>query len=126
MGSAGRSLVVDPPLAFLRYLVEAGFVGVQTVSRRGTSVFAEFAVTALAYERLSVVSDTCSWILDPIEAVRAEAERREALPEVERVQVLDNYLGVPTRDGIERFRSSTTKSIWTCPRRWTGRTWGSA
>jgi hypothetical protein len=103
VGSAGRSLVVDPPLAFLRDLVEADSVVVQTVSRRGTAVFAEFVVTALAYERLSVVSDTCGWILDPVEAVRAETERQEALFEAERAEVLDTYVGVPVRDGIERF-----------------------
>ena len=103
VGSAGRSLVVDPPLAFLRDLVEAHSVVVQTVSRRGTAVFAEFVVTALAYERLSVVSDTCGWILDPLEAVRAETERQEALLEVERAEVLETYVGVPIRDGIERF-----------------------
>ena len=76
---------------------------VQTVSRRGTAVFAEFAVTALAYERLSVVSDACGWILDPLEAVRAETARQEALLEVERAEVLATYVGVPVRDGIERF-----------------------
>ena len=103
VGSAGRSLVVDPPLAFLRDLVEADSVVLQTVSRRGTAVFAEFVVTALAFERLSVVSDTCGWILDPIEAVRAETERQAALLEVERAEVLDTYVGVPIRDGIERF-----------------------
>ena len=103
VGPAGRSLVVDPPLAFLRDLVEADSVVVQTVSRRGTAVFAEFVVTALAYERLSVVSDTCGWILDPLEAVRAETARQEALLEIERAEVLDTYVGVPIRDGIERF-----------------------
>ena len=103
VGAAGRSLVVDPPLAFLRGLVEADSVVVQTVSRRGTAVFAEFVVTALAYERLSVVSDTCGWILDPVEAVRVEAERQEVLLEVERAAVLETYVGVPIRDGIERF-----------------------
>ena len=103
VGPAGRSLVVDPPLAFLRDLVEADSVVVQTVSRRGTAVFAEFVVTALAYERLSVVSDTCGWILDPLEAVRAETARQEALLEVERAEVLETYVGVPIRDGIERF-----------------------
>ena len=103
VGSGGRSLVVDPPLAFLRDLVEADSVVVQTVSRRGTAVFAEFVVTALAYERLSVVSEACGWILDPLEAVRAETERQEALLEVERAEVLDTYVGVPIRDGIERF-----------------------
>ena len=103
VGSAGRSLVVDPPLAFLRDLVEADSVVVQTVSRRGTAVLAEFVVTALAYERLSVVSDTCGWILDPVEAVRVEAERQEVLLEVERAAVLETYVGVPIRDGIERF-----------------------
>ena len=103
VGPAGRSLVVDPPLAFLRDLVEADSVVVQTVSRRGTGVFAEFVVTALAYERLSVVSDTCGWILDPLEAVRAETARQEALLEAERAEVLDTYVGVPIRDGIERF-----------------------
>lgn len=103
VGPAGRSLVVDPPLAFLRDLVESESVVVQTVSRRGTAVFAEFAVTALAYERLSVVSETCGWILDPVEAVRAETERQEALLEAERTEVLATYVGVPIRDGIERF-----------------------
>lgn len=103
VGSTGRSLVVDPPLAFLRDLVEADSVAVQTVSRRGTAVFAEFVVTALTYERLSVVSETCGWILDPIEAVRAETERQEALLEAERAEVLETYVGVPIRDGIERF-----------------------
>ena len=103
VGSAGRSLVVDPPLAFLRDLVEADSVVLQTVSRRGTAVFAEFAITALAHERLSVVSDACGWILDPLEAVRAETARQEALLEVERAEVLDTYVGVPIRDGIERF-----------------------
>ena len=103
VGSAGRSLVLDPPLAFLRDLVEADSVVVQTVSRRGTAVFADFVVTALAYENLSVVSDTCGWILDPIEAVRAETERQEALLEAERAEVLETYVGVPIRDGIERF-----------------------
>ena len=103
VGSAGRSLVVDSPLAFLRDLVEADLVVVQTVSRRGTAVFAEFVVTALAYERLSVVSDTCGWILDPLEAVRAETEWQEALLEAERAEVLATYVGVPVRDGIERF-----------------------
>ena len=103
VGSAGRSLVLDPPLAFLRDLVEADSVVVQTVSRRGTAVFAEFVVTALAYERLSVVSDACGWILDPLDAIRAETARQEALLEVERAEVLDTYVGVPIRDGIERF-----------------------
>ena len=103
VGSAGRSLVVDPPLAFLRDLVESESIVVQTVSRRGTTVFAEFAVTALAYERLSVVSETCGWILDPVEAVRAETERQEALLQAERAEVLGTYVGVPIRDGIERF-----------------------
>ena len=103
VGSVGRSLVVDPPLAFLRDLVEADSVVVQTVSRRGTAVFAEFVITALAYERLSVVSDACGWILDPLEAVRAETERQEALLEVERAEVLETYVRVPIRDGIERF-----------------------
>lgn len=103
VGSAGRSLVVDLPLAFLRDLVEADSVALQTVSRRGTAVFAEFVVTALAYENLSVVSDTCGWILDPVEAVRAESQRQEALLEAERAEVLATYVGVPIRDGIERF-----------------------
>ena len=103
VGSAGRSLVVDRPLAFLRDLVEADSVAVQTVSRRGTVVFAEFVVTALAYERVSLVSETCGWILDPVEAVRAEAERQEALLDAERTEVLATYVGVPLRDGIERF-----------------------
>ena len=103
VGSVGRSLVVEPPLAFLRDLVEADSVVVQTVSRRGTAVFAEFAVTALAYERLSVVSEACGWILDPLEAVRAETQRQEALLEVERAEVLATYVRVPIRDGIERF-----------------------
>ncbi|MYD85146.1 MAG: hypothetical protein F4Y14_02575 [Acidobacteria bacterium] len=75
----------------------------QTVSRRGTAVFAEFVVTALAYENLSVVSETCGWILDPVEAVRAETERQEARLEAERAEVLETYVGVPIRDGIERF-----------------------
>ena len=103
VGSTGRSLVLDPPLAFLRDLVEADSVVVQTVSRRGTAVFAEFVVTALAYERLSVVSHTCGWILDPLDAIRAETAWQEALLEVERAEVLDTYVGVPIRDGIERF-----------------------
>ena len=103
VGSAGRSLVVDPPLAFLRDLVEADSVVVQTVSRRGTAVFADFVVTALAYERLLLVAETCGWILDPLEAVRAETERQAALLEVERAEVLETYVGVPIRDGIERF-----------------------
>ena len=103
VGSTGRSLVLDPPLAFLRNLVEADLVVVQTVSRRGTAVFAEFVVTALAYENLSVVSDTCGWILDPLEAVRAETVRQEALLEAERAEVLETYVRVPIRDGIERF-----------------------
>ena len=103
VGSAGRSLVVNPPLAFLRDLVDSESVVVQTVSQRGTAVFAEFVVTALAYESLSVVSETCGWILDPVEAVRLETERQEALLEAERAEVLGTYVGVPIRDGIERF-----------------------
>lgn len=103
VGPAGRSLVVDPPLAFLRDLVEADSVALQTVSRRGTTVFAEFVVTALAYENLSVVSQTCGWILDPVEAVRAEADRQDALLEAERAEVLGTFVSVPIRDSIERF-----------------------
>ena len=66
-------------------------------------MFAEFVVTALAYERLLVVSETCGWILDPVEAVLLETERQDALLEAERTEVLETYVGVPIRDGIERF-----------------------
>lgn len=83
--------------------MEADSLVLQTVSRRGTAVFAEFLVTALAYENLSVASRTCGWILDPVEAVRAEVDRQAALVEVERAEVLGTYVGVPIRDGIERF-----------------------
>ena len=103
VGAAGRSVVVDRPLAFLRDFAAADSVAVQTVSGRGTAVFAEFVVSALAYERLSVVSNACGWILDPVEAVRAEAERQEALLDAERTEVLATFVGVPLRDGIERF-----------------------
>ena len=50
-----------------------------------------------------MVSDACGWILDPLEAVRAETARQEALLEVERAEVLGTYVRVPIRDGIERF-----------------------
>jgi len=103
VGSTGRSVVVDRPLSFLRLLVGADSLVVQTVSRRGTAVFAEFVVSPLAYERLSLVADTCGWILDPVEAVRVERERQAALLDIERAEVLATYVGVPIRDGIERF-----------------------
>lgn len=103
VGPRGRSLVVDSPLSFLRQLVEAESLLLQTISRRGTTVFAEFVVTALAYENLSVVSDACGWILDPAQAVQVEVERQELLLQNERAEVLSTYVGVPIRDGIERF-----------------------
>ena len=103
VGSDGRSVVVDRPVQFLRDVVEADSVVLQTLSGRGTAVFAEFAVSALAYERLSLVSDACGWILDPVEVVRAERERQEALLEAERAEVLATYVGTPIRDGLERF-----------------------
>ena len=103
VGSRGRSLVVDPPLDFLRRLVEADSVILQTLSARGTAVFADFVVTALAYQNLSIVSQTCGWILDPVEVVRLETQRQAALFEIERAEVMDTYVGVPIRDGFERF-----------------------
>ena len=103
VGPEGRSLVVERPLGFLRRFVSADAAVVQTVSRRGTAVFAEFAVTALAYENLLVVSDACGWILDAAEAARAEQLERDELFEAERAEVLATYVGTPIRDGLETF-----------------------
>ena len=103
VGLEGRSVVVGRPLGFLRDLVDADSLVVQTVSAGGTTVFAEFVVTALAYQRLLAVSEACGWILDPVEARRAESAGEEAMRAAERAEVLATYVGVPIRDGIERF-----------------------
>lgn len=103
VGLEGRSVVVGRPLGFLRDLVDADSLVVQTLSAGGTTVFAEFVVTALAYQRLLAVSEACGWILDPAEARRAESAGEEAMRAAERAEVLATYVGVPIRDGIERF-----------------------
>ena len=103
VGSSGRSLIVDRPLAFLRELVGTDSFVVQTVSARGTAVFAEFVVSALAYENLLVVSEACGWILDADEAQRAQRFERAEVFEAERAEVLATYVGTPIREGLERF-----------------------
>ena len=102
-GPSGRSVIVDRPLAFLRELVGADSLVVQTISARGTPVFAEFMVSALAYENLLVVSEVCAWILDPDVAERVERLERAELFEAERAVVLASYVRTPIREGLERF-----------------------
>ena len=103
VGPSGRSLIVDRPLAFLRELVGTDSLVVQTISARGTAVFAEFVVSALAYENLLVVSEVCAWILDPDVADRVERLERAELFEAERAVVLASYVRTPIREGLERF-----------------------
>ena len=66
-------------------------------------MFAEFVVSALAYENLLVVSEACGWILDPDEAERADRLERAELFEAERGEVLASYVRTPIREGLERF-----------------------
>ncbi|MCY4638058.1 MAG: hypothetical protein OXG04_26795 [Acidobacteria bacterium] len=103
VGPSGRSLIVDLPLAFPRELVGTGALVVQTVSARGTAEFAEFAVSALAYQNLLVVSEACGWILDADEAERGERLDEAELLEAERAEVLASYVSTPVREGLERF-----------------------
>lgn len=103
VGLSGRSLIVDRPLAFLRELVGTDALVLQTVSARGTAVFAEFVVSALAYQNLLVVSEACGWILDADEAERAERLEQAELLEAERAEVLASYVSTPIREGLERF-----------------------
>jgi len=126
VGSTGRSVVVDRPLSFLRLLVGADSLVVQTVSRRGTAVFAEFVVSPLAYERLSLVADTCGWILDRSRlcASSASGRRRCWISSAPRCWPPTSACRSGTASSASG--STTTRSTWTCRRRWAARTWASA
>ena len=99
----GETLLVRNPVRFLRQVVEANALAVQTTSAVGQVLFAAFDFTPLAYEALQRVADACEWVLDPELALAAAEATQDVVVEAERERVLRTYIGNPIRDGLERY-----------------------
>ena len=99
----GVTLLVRNPVRFLRELVGADALAVQTTSSTGQVLFAAFEFTPLAFEALQAVADACQWVLDPELVLAAARQTQDAVLEGQRERVLDTYIGNPIRDGLERY-----------------------
>lgn len=99
----GVTLLVRNPVRFLRELVAAEALVVQTTSATGEVLFAAFDLTPLAYEALETVAAACEWVLDPDVALALAEANQNAVFQAERDRVLRTYIGNPIRDGLERY-----------------------